>query len=509
MVIVGSEPIRGTSTDAEGNFRVGGVPVGRHTLKITSVGYEEQIISELAVGSGKEVVLTIGLNESLVQMQEIVVSAVSQEKGTPRNEMTMLSARSISVDETKRYAASVNDPARAALSFAGVSTNDDGNNGIVIRGNSPRGMLWRLEGVEVPNPNHFGDEGAASGGISILSVNMLDNSDFLTGAFPAEYGNALSGVFDIKLRRGNNEKREFAAQIGLLGVDFAAEGPFSKNSRASYLVNYRYSTLGILKRIGIDYSAGAVPDFQDLSYKIHLPTKAGVFSFWGIAGLSNQVREATTDFTQWKDRFDRRQERFGSKMVALGATHFYYLNSQAYLETTLSFSGRETIFRQDTLNNQYEPVLEYNQNFDNTFWRLSTLYNHKFNARHTLRLGLIGSQINFNLFSEGLNDDTPRLLTRDLSNGGWHPDRAGLRTVEISHLRTTNPEYRLAFSVLRAEWQLLGRATGSVKMAVCAPSVTGHRGWFAQALRSYVYLLCTAAPYRWHVRAAQQKPGPD
>ena len=124
------------------------------------------------------------------------------EKGKPNNELAFISARSFTVEETKRYAASINDPARMALSFAGVASTDDGSNNIVIRGNSPRGVLWRLEGIEVPNPNHFGEEGASGGGVSMLSVNTLDNSDFYTGAFPAEYGNAASGVFDIKLRKG-------------------------------------------------------------------------------------------------------------------------------------------------------------------------------------------------------------------------------------------------------------------------------------------------------------------
>ncbi|MCU0352904.1 MAG: carboxypeptidase-like regulatory domain-containing protein [Cytophagales bacterium] len=420
VVIVGTNPIRGTSTDAEGNFRLENVPVGRHTLKITSVGYEDQMVSELLVGSGKEVVITVGLTESLVQMQEIVISAAEQEKGTPRNEMTMLSARSISVDETKRYAASVNDPARAALSFAGVSTNNDSNNGIVIRGNSPRGLLWRLEGVEVPNPNHFGEEGASSGGISILSVNMLDNSDFLTGAFPAEYGNALSGVFDIKLRRGNNEKREYAAQIGVLGVDFAAEGPFRKNGKASYLVNYRYSTLGILSELGVDLGAGAAPDFQDLSFKLHFPTKkAGTFSFWGIGGLSRQLREAAKDSTQWKDWQSRREDQFVSNMGAVGLTHFYYLTPNSYLESVLSFSGRTSAYRRDSLNREIRPVREYNEDFTNTSWRLSTLYNHKFDAHHTLRAGLIVSQLDFDLFAEGFQTtDSVKRFTRFMSNGG-------------------------------------------------------------------------------------------
>ena len=276
VVVLGTDPLLGSSTEADGSFRIERVPVGRHTLKISCIGYEDAQIPELIVGSGKEVVLTIRLTESLTQMEEIVVTAES-EKGKPNNELAFISARSFTVEETKRYAASINDPARMALSFAGVASTDDGSNNIVIRGNSPRGVLWRLEGIEVPNPNHFGEEGASGGGVSMLSVNTLDNSDFYTGAFPAEYGNAASGVFDIKLRKGNSEQKEYALQAGLLGVDFAAEGPFSQNAKASYLVNYRYSTLGILGALGIEVVGDAIPNFQDLTFKVHVPTqRAGV-----------------------------------------------------------------------------------------------------------------------------------------------------------------------------------------------------------------------------------------
>ncbi len=416
VVIVGTNPPKGTITDEEGNFRLEQVKVGRVTLKINSVGYEEQLLSELSVGSGKEVILNISLTESLIQMQEVVITA-EQAKGTPRNDMAVLSARSISVDETKRYAASINDPARAALSFAGVSGNDDGNNGLVVRGNSPRGMLWRLEGVEIPNPNHFGEEGASSGGISILSVNMLDNSDFFTGAFPSEYGNALSGVFDVRLRKGNNEKYEYAAQMGLLGVDFAAEGPFSKNSKASYLANYRYSTLGILQKIGVNITGDATPDFQDFSYKVYLPTpKAGTFSLWGVGGLSRQTTRAIADSTQWKKFSDREHEEFVSKMMALGMTHFYYLNDKSYLQTIVSFSSRGMSYVRDVLNRKYVPIRFQEEDYTADSWRISTLWNHKFNARHTLRTGLIYSNIGFSLLSNGITDEG--VFYTDVSTSG-------------------------------------------------------------------------------------------
>ncbi len=403
VALVSNSPVMAVMTDAEGNFKLEKVPVGRHTLKINYVGYEEQMVPELLLGSGKELVLTIGLMENISQIQEVVIKAQA-EKGRPQNEMAVLSARSISVEETKRYAASINDPARAALNYAGVGTSDDGSNEIVVRGNSPKGVLWRLEGIEIPNPNHFAEEGASGGPVSILSVNMLDNSDFYTGAFPAEYGNALSGILDMKLRRGNNEKREYALQAGVLGVDFAAEGPLKAGYKGSYLANYRYSTLAILNKVGIKLAGDETPKFQDLSFKLHLPTeKAGIFAVWGIGGLSNSITEAEKDPEKWKEKDDPFNNIFRSGMGSAGVSHVYFLNNNAYLETVLNYSRSSNSFRYDSLNNALDPYLLYRENFDNSAARASVLYNHKLDSRNTVRFGAIHSHLNFDLMSQGRN----------------------------------------------------------------------------------------------------------
>jgi len=207
VVIVGSDPLIGTTTDLDGYFKLANVPVGNVSLQISFVGYKEITISNIIVNSGKEVILNIPIEEDITQMEEIVITP-DVEKNKPLNDMAVVSARTFSVEETRKFAASVNDPARMVSSYAGVVTPDDGNNAISIRGNSPYGLLWRMEGVDIPNPNHFSNVGTSGGGVSILSSQLLTNSDFMTGAFPAEYGNALAGVFDLNLRKGNNEKRE-------------------------------------------------------------------------------------------------------------------------------------------------------------------------------------------------------------------------------------------------------------------------------------------------------------
>ncbi len=223
LVIADSDPQIGTTTDMDGEFNFGKLPVGRYDVIIYYLGYETNVITNVLLGSGKEVVLNIELTESVVNLEEVVVNG-KKNKSEVINQMATVSARTFTVEETRRYAGSISDPARMASSFAGVTGDPSGNNEIVIRGNSPRGMLWRLEGVDIPNPNHFAEEGSTGGPISILNGTTLDNSDFFTGAFPAEYGNAYSGVFDVSLRNGNNKRREYSIQAGLMGLMVQLKG---------------------------------------------------------------------------------------------------------------------------------------------------------------------------------------------------------------------------------------------------------------------------------------------
>jgi hypothetical protein len=390
VVITSVDPILGSSTDVDGNFRIEHVPVGRHSFKITSIGYDNAFLQEISVGSGKEVELQVKLTESFRALDEVVVKA-QKETGAPLNDMVSVSGRSFTVDQTKRFAASVNDPARMALSFAGVATNDDGSNQIIIRGNSPKGLLWRMEGVEIPNPNHFAAEGSSGGGVSALSANVLGNSDFLTGAFPAEYGNATSGVFDLKLRKGNNEKREYAMQAGLLGLDFAAEGPIGAKGGASYLANYRYSTLSILGKLGVQLG-DAVNDFQDAAFKVYLPyDQKAVVSVWGMGGIST----STVDNDDVK-------EKFTSNRGIIGVNYLRYLNSKSYMETIVSYAATKQ--GGDFLDKETQDVFQ--QNFINQTLRISSLLNYKLNARNTVRVGAIINHLDFNLFDQN-NEDGP------------------------------------------------------------------------------------------------------
>jgi hypothetical protein len=230
-----------TKTNAEGAFELNTVLVGTVAIEISFLGYEFKTIPEVTVSSGKEVELIIALTQSISNnLQGVVIT--SKRGAKPVNEFATASARSINIQDSKRYPAAISDPGRMVQNFAGVSAGSDASNEIVVRGNSPQGVLWRLEGIEIPNPNHFAGIAAAGGAVSMLSSTTLGNSDFYTGAFPAEFGNATSGIFDLYYRNGNKNKREYTFNAGVLGFAAGAEGPFKKGGKSSYLINARYST---------------------------------------------------------------------------------------------------------------------------------------------------------------------------------------------------------------------------------------------------------------------------
>ncbi|MGB0430255.1 MAG: carboxypeptidase-like regulatory domain-containing protein, partial [Bacteroidia bacterium] len=272
-LMVNGQVEKGTVTDATGNFRIDKVPVGRQNFMVQYVGYKEKILNNIIVTSAKQVILNIELEESAQKLDEVTISVT--RNGEVSNEMAIVSAREFSVDETMRYAGSRGDPARTASNFAGVQGADDSRNDIVIRGNSPQSVIWQLEGVIMPNPNHFAIPGTNGGPVSIVNFKTLRNSDFYTGAFPAEFGNSTAGVFDLKLRNGNNQNHEFSGMFGLMGTEAFAEGPLNKEKGSSYLINYRYSTISMFLALGIDVGTNSAPTYQDATFRFTFPQKNG------------------------------------------------------------------------------------------------------------------------------------------------------------------------------------------------------------------------------------------
>jgi len=330
--LIGKQETNNTISNDNGEFRFEEIQVGRYQLKVSYVGYQSVLLKEILVESGKEVIKIIAL-QSGTELNEIEVVA-------GREAINKLGTRTITVEQTQRYAATFYDRARLANSFAGIINNNDQANHLVVRGNSPNATVWWLEGVEIVNPNHTANAGTVTdnptqngGGVNILSGQLLDDSYFMKGSYPTQYGNALGGILDMRLRNGNNEKREYTAQIGLIGIDLAAEGPIQKG-KSSYLINYRYSTLGLLNQLGVELGDEAIA-FQDLSFNLNFPTeKLGTFSFFGVGGKSSNIFVPQLDTSIWEFDKDRQSIEFKSQMGALGFSHLLPIKNIGIWKTT-------------------------------------------------------------------------------------------------------------------------------------------------------------------------------
>lgn len=378
----------GTTTDESGAFRFEGLAIGRYLVQASFVGYKTTVQPEILLESGKEQVVTFYLTPGDTTLNEVVVHYVKTENLNNVYEITN--------EQTLRYAATYLDPARVATSLPGIIAADDQANGIVVRGNGPNSTQWRLEGVEIVNPNHLSNAGTFSdratqsgGGVNILSTQLLGTTNFLTGAYAASYGNALGGIMDMRFRKGNNEQNEFTAQIGLIGVDVAAEGPFSRNGKASYLANYRYSFTGILSAMGVTLG-GEDMGFQDLSFNVNLPTKkAGEFTIFGMGGYSSNVFKADKDASGWEFEKDGYDITFKNKMGAAGITHTLPLSKRTSWHSTLAVSGLSTSREGSRLNptNTSEVLATDTDDIEKVKMAFTTAFNYRFNPKHRVIAG--------------------------------------------------------------------------------------------------------------------------
>ena len=412
VMITDVSPVLGAVTDLNGSFSIDSVPVGKRNISATYVGYTTYSVNDVQVTSAKEVILSIEMEEAAVKMTEVVVST----RRDHINDMALVSTKTFDVQETERYAGSRSDPARMASNFAGVQGGNDSRNDIVIRGNSPQGVLWRLEGIDIPNPNHFAIPGTSGGPVSMLNSKTLANSDFFTGAFPAEYGSAVAGVFDLRLRNGNNDRFEFTGQLGFLGTELAAEGPISRKAGSSFMLTYRYSTLQLFEGANIKIGTSSVPKYQDATFKLNFPIgKKSNFAVFGIGGLSSIdliVSTLTKPEPELYGESDRDQY-FTSNMGVIGAEYNHTINANTYTKITVAQTDNDVIARHikvyrdvNYADSVLKPVLGYNYNTASTV--MHWFVNKKLSARQTVKFGIVNNYYHLDLLDSSRQYPTSR-----------------------------------------------------------------------------------------------------
>lgn len=394
VVLSNTHPQIGTTSDSLGYFRFTNIPIGRYDIQVSYLGYEPAVMKEILLTSAKEVDCVITLVESTQKLEEVIVCAeINKER--PLNPMALTGGRVLTVEESSRFAGGFDDPARLVSSFAGIAGGIN-TNALIVRGNSPQYTQWRMEGVEISNPTHYADMTGLGGGLLTgLSSNVLGNSDFFNSAFPAEYSNALAGVFDMSMRTGNSENYEHAFQIGLWGLDLASEGPISKKSQSSYLFNYRYSFSGLSDAIsGTDEGL----NYQDLAFKFSFPTKkAGEFTVWGLGLLDKVLQKNEENPENWEYTSDKQESDNTFTKGMFGIGHKIYCRPNSYIKTSLA----TTYTKVHAIIDQADDKMIFHRMADmqnsNTDIILHSYLHSKISSRHFNRTGFTFTRMDYNM----------------------------------------------------------------------------------------------------------------
>lgn len=391
VTITLSDKSQSTISEADGSYRIVNVAVSRQTIEFSFVGYESSSVPNIDVTTGKDIVVNVGLSEVFNKLSEVVIQSKGARKEQAINKMAAVSARQFSVEEVGRYSGGRSDVARLATNFAGVSAPDDSRNDIVVRGNSPVGLLWRIEGIPVPSPNHFSSLGTTGSPVSALNPNVLKNSDFITSAFPSEYGNAIGGVFDLGFKKGNTKKTEYTVGIAAFpGMEALVEGPMGKKS-GSFVVATRYSIAQFLGSAG---GTGSPPNYGDLSFNVDFgKSKIGNFSVFGIGGfakidfLSKDVKD--DDLFAFKDEDGYVKSGFGVG----GLKHTINVSDNSYIKTVIGASSSYNTIDNFRYFDYNTPVENRLNNFvvDNKTNRItfSSFFNSKINSKISIRTGIL------------------------------------------------------------------------------------------------------------------------
>lgn len=390
----------GTTSDSLGYFKIKS-PIGRQEIKLSHLNYYSQQKYILINSAREEHVMVYLSPKDRHKLEEVKITA-PLHKETPQNKMVYASGRTFSVDEANKYAGTLGDPARMAQSYAGVNAAQDERNDIIIRGNSPIGVQWILDGYEIPNPNHYGGIGLTGNRVTLLNMNLMDNSDFLTGAFPSEYGNALSGVFDLSMRKGNQSHHQFWGQMGWNGFELGAEGPFSKKKEAgSYMLCYRYSFLDLLSKMGIN--TGIDPKYQDLTAKVSIPlSKKLDLSFLTLVGTSAFTRD---DHTKKELKASRGQYLETSSDMAFQGMRFDYKASRhSKLQLNLSYLDNSIKTYSESFDRKTDiKQIEWDENSTQKKYAAALKYQYNSFSGNLFRAGIKWDSYDARLNQKGLD----------------------------------------------------------------------------------------------------------
>lgn len=409
---------RGAVTDTNGIFAIKDLPPGRYQVRIRYLGFDDEVLPDVLVSAGKDADLQILMEEATQAIQAVVITGTNKVK--PVNRLAKVSAIALNPETVARYSGGRSNVARMAGNFAGIGATDDYQNNLVVRGNSPTGLLWRLDGVPIPNPGHLSTYGNTGGSFNALNPNLLGQSDFLTGAFPAEYGNTIAGAMDMNFRTGNKEQYEFTGQIGAWsGVEATAEGPLWRKQNGSFLVGYRYSFVDLLQNVGVRAGGSYIPQYQDLNWKLDFGRGRHRFALFGLAGSSHILVEGKEVDPENPYHPPTRDSELSSTLSITGFRYQVLIDSVSYWRTIVAYSYNRMSskgWELQTSSGRRQWLDETNREDG---LRLSSLWQRKHTKRLTLRAGVLvqGTGIDTRLLTRRTTPDY--VPVRDYDGGLW------------------------------------------------------------------------------------------
>ncbi|ACF12583.1 TonB-dependent receptor plug [Chloroherpeton thalassium ATCC 35110] len=316
----------GAIADMNGQFFIEGLQSGTYRLKATAVDYQPIVKSDIAVGSAQSVKLVVEMQIDAYQAGEIVVTATQLFN---KAEDVKVSSNELSQEEIRRSPGSAEDVSRMVQALPGVATAADSRNDLIVRGGSPIENFIMIDGIEVPNINHFGTQGASGGPIGMINVDFLQEVTFSAGGFPVKYGDRLSSIMDIQYRDGDKNKLTGKFDLGLAGAGFIVEGPIQKG-KSSYIVSARKSYLDLLlSSTGLT----AVPNYTNFNlkatYELSPTHKLAVIGLGGIDRIEFKGAEDEDDPSNDHIEYDAWQS-------VIGLSHKWLAGKQTYVQTSLS-----------------------------------------------------------------------------------------------------------------------------------------------------------------------------
>ncbi len=344
----------GAYTDTLGAFEITGMPPGLYSIEVTFVGYESKVVSERQVTNSKPVELEFAMLETSTKVKAVEITASPFNK----TEESPISLRTIGVNEIARSPGGNRDISRMIQSLPGVAGTVAFRNDIIIRGGSPNENRFYIDGIEVPNINHFSTQGASGGPVGLINVNFIREVDFFTGAFPSNRGNALSSVMDIKQKTGREDRLGFNATIGSSDLGLTVEGPLSK--KTTFIASGRRSYLGwLFKTLALPF----LPIYNDFQFKTRTKFNAkNELTVIGLGAVDNFALNLEADSTD-EQRYILGYLPVNKQWSYTTGANFKHFFTNSYLTVVASrnmFDNSSTKFLNNDESNPANKILDYN-----------------------------------------------------------------------------------------------------------------------------------------------------